>query len=128
MAPVSRRVLIVEDEFFVALDLELLVHKRSPAAEVVVCSSLTEARAAAKEPFGLALLDIDVLDGRTYEVAQDLKGRGTQVVFVSGSNRHEVPEALRDVPFIPKPYAPPLIEATISAALAGAPPAQEARP
>ncbi len=124
----SRRVLIVEDEFFVALDLELLVHKRSPAAEVVVCSSVSEAKAAAQEPFGLALLDIDVLDGRTYDVAQDLKRRGTQVIFVSGSNRHEVPDALKDVPFIPKPYAPTLIEATISAALPGAPSPQDARP
>ncbi len=114
----SSRVLIVEDEFFVALDLELLVHKQAPSAQVVVCSSVAEARAAAQEPFCLALLDIDVTDGKTFEVAQSLKQQGTPVVFVSASKLDEVPAALADVPFLPKPYAAPAIEQTISTALA----------
>ncbi len=116
-AVASRRVLICEDEFFVALDLELLVHKQAPAAQVVVCSSVAEARAAAQEPFSLALLDIDVLDGKTFEVAQALKQQGTPVVFIFDSKSVEVPTALADVPFLPKPYAAPVVEQTIRAAL-----------
>jgi DNA-binding LytR/AlgR family response regulator len=109
--------LICEDEFFVALDLELLVHKQAPSAQVVVCSSVAQARAAAQEPFSLALLDIDVVDGKTFEVAEALRQQGTPVVFVSGSKIGEVPATLADVPFLPKPYATPIVEQTISAAL-----------
>lgn len=114
----STRVLICEDEFFVALDLELFVHKQAPSAQVVVCSSAAEAHAAAQEPFSLALLDIDVLDGKTFEVARRLKQQGTPVVFVSASKVDEVPPALADVLFLPKPFAAPVVEQTISAALA----------
>jgi DNA-binding LytR/AlgR family response regulator len=113
----SSRVLIVEDEFFVALDLELLVLKQAPLAHVVVCSSVEQARAAAQEPFDLALLDIDVLDGKTFEIAQTLKQQGTPIVFVSASKVDEVPVTLADVPFLAKPYAAPLVESTVGAAL-----------
>lgn len=113
----GRRVLIVEDEFFVALDLELLVHKQAPAAQVVVCASVAEARVAADEEIEFALLDIDVLDGKTFEVAQILRERGTPVVFISASEPEGVPPGLADVPFIPKPYAPPQVQSAISSVL-----------
>jgi DNA-binding response OmpR family regulator len=113
----SKRVLIVEDEFFVALDLELLVHKHSPAAQVVVCASVAEARKATSEPVGLALLDIDVLDGKTFEIAHSLKQQNIPVVFVSGSKPEEIPQDLADVPFIPKPFAAPVVQAAIGAIL-----------
>lgn len=111
------RVLIVEDEIFVALDLELLVLKNAPAAQVVACAFVAEARQAAVDPVGLALLDVDVLDGKTFEVAEALKRTGTPILFVSASKVEDVPAALADVPFVAKPYRAPAIESAIEAAL-----------
>ncbi len=109
--------LIVEDEFFVALDLELLVHKQSPAAKVQICSSVAQADALLDKPIRLALLDIDVLDGKTYAVAERLKERGTPVVLISGSRYEDVPGSLRDVRFIAKPYDTGAVLAAIAPAL-----------
>lgn len=117
MDSVTKRVLIVEDEFFAALDLELLVHKHAPAAQVFVCSSVAEARMAAREPVGLALLDIDVLDGKTFEIAQALRRKATPVVFISGSRPEEIPPDLAEIPFIAKPFAAPVVQAAIEAIL-----------
>ena len=108
-----RRVLIVEDELFVALDLELLIHKHAPTARVVVCSSVAEAHTALAEPVELALLDIDVIDGKTFEIARSLKRKGIPFVFISGSQREEVPPELADIPFVPKPFAAPMIQTTL---------------
>ena len=56
--------------------------------------------------FDAAFLDIDVLDGKTFEVAALLHERGTPFAFVSGSRPEDVPPPLRSVPFLPKPYDP----------------------
>lgn len=109
----AHRVLIVEDELFVALDLELLIHKHAPAARIVVCASVAEAQSALTEPVELALLDVDVLDGKTFEVAKALKSSGVPFIFVSGSRQEEIPPELTDVPFVPKPFAAPMIQTTL---------------
>jgi DNA-binding response OmpR family regulator len=110
------RVLIVEDDSFVALDLELLILQCYPA-DVVVCPSVRDARRALDNPVDFALLDIDVLDGKTFEVAHALQERATPFVFISGSQPDEVPEGLRNVPFIAKPYSPPVVEQVVGQTL-----------
>lgn len=107
------RVLILEDEFFVAIDLEQIVQTHLPSAEVVLCTSVAEAQAALEKPVGLALLDIDVLDGKSFPLAQALSERGTPFAFVSSSRPDEVPSHLAHVPFIAKPFAAPLMQQTL---------------
>ena len=102
----------------VALDLEAIVIGAADA-EVAVAHSVTEARRAlGRAAFDAAFLDIDVLDGKTFEVARLLAERGTPFAFVSGARRDEVPPPLRQVPFLPKPYDPQDIERTFLARLA----------
>ena len=52
-----------------------------------------------------ALLDIDVVGGKTFDVASTLQESGTPFAFVSGSAPHEVPASLRDVRFLRKPFS-----------------------
>ena len=52
-----------------------------------------------------ALLDIDVVGGKTFDVASTLKETGTPFAFVSGSAPHEVPAPLRDARFLRKPFS-----------------------
>lgn len=101
------RVLIVEDDVFVALDLEAIVLGES-GGEVVTVASVAAAQRAA-DSVDLAILDIDVTDGKTYELARALRRRHTPFIFVSGSRREELPDELTSTPFIAKPYDPAVI-------------------
>ncbi|MBN9062834.1 MAG: response regulator [Rhizobiales bacterium] len=97
------RVLILEDEPLVALDLESVVSAAAPS-EVAWAPSIKKAHAALAEPVDFALLDIDVIDGKTFEFALHLINNGTPFAFVSGSRLDDVPDELRQAPFIRKPF------------------------
>ncbi len=97
------RILIVEDDPFVALDLECIV-KESADADICMASTLAEARRCAQLPIDFAFLDIDLPDGKIFPVAAELRRRNIPFVFVSGALLHEIPVMLQDVPFISKPY------------------------
>jgi DNA-binding LytR/AlgR family response regulator len=102
------RVLIVEDEPMVAMDLESTV-KEIIAAEIVVAPSVSRAREAMAEPLDFAFLDIEVTDGQTFEIALELRRKGVPFVFVSGARPEALPPDLRGAPFIPKPFERHLI-------------------
>ena len=98
------RVLILEDDPFIAFDLQGIVE--SEGHEVVgVHRSVAEARQRLSEVFEFALLDIDVLDGKSFELASALSDRNIPFAFVSGSNRSELPAKFRDAHFVAKPYS-----------------------
>jgi DNA-binding response OmpR family regulator len=115
------RILILEDDPFIALDLQCIVEGEGHTASV--CGAVAEARRLAGD-LDFALLDVDVADGKSYGLALALAERGVPFAFVSGSRPRELPPALRDARFIPKPFA----EATIVAALPGARPARRPVP
>ncbi|MDR4307065.1 response regulator [Chelatococcus sambhunathii] len=116
MAPF--RVLILEDDAILALDLATIVACWTDA-DITSCRSVAQAKKALLAGFDLALLDIDVLDGKSYELAETLKERQLPFAFVSGSNSDDRPEALRDAAFISKPYMQREIEKFVSSAAGG---------
>ena len=98
------RVFILEDDPFIALDLQAIVE--SGGHEVVgLHASLAQARDHLGEAFDFALLDIDLPDGKSFDIATILKERLIPFAFVSGSRRSDLPAGLRDMRFIAKPYA-----------------------
>jgi DNA-binding NtrC family response regulator len=115
----ARRILIVEDDPMVALDLEEIVLGLADGmVQVAMAASVREAqRALATTSFDAALLDIDVLDGKTFDLAVSLHQRGMPFAFISGSRPDELPPELHAVPFVPKPYDPAEIEDTLRAKL-----------
>ena len=80
----SLRILILEDDPFIAWDLQAIVEGEGHSV-VGVCDSLVEARRRLAEAFDFALLDIDVADGKSYEVASTLSERRIPFAFVSAS-------------------------------------------
>ncbi len=97
------RVLILEDDPLIAMDLQAIVE--GEGHEVVgAFASLAEAREHLGDRFDFALLDIDVTDGKSFELAAALSDRRIPFAFVSGSNRSELPAYLADALLIPKPY------------------------
>ncbi|WP_332680812.1 response regulator [Bosea sp. (in: a-proteobacteria)] len=100
------RILIVEDDPFIAMDIETAVsEKLGDQAELIVVDSLSQARRAADTPLSCALLDIDVIGGKTFGIAAVLRANGTPLAFVSGSAPSEVPAELRDIRFVRKPFS-----------------------
>lgn len=109
------RILIVEDDMFVALDLETIVAQQSEA-EVLAVNSVSAAERVAGD-VDMAILDIDVADGTTYELARALHRRRTPFIFVSASRREDVPGELNTAPFVAKPYDPAVIVREVGRAL-----------
>ena len=114
-----KTVLVLEDDPFVSMDLEMIVADVL-SADVRVTASVAAAREALRSGVDLALLDVDVEDGKSYPIAEALMSRDTPFIFVSGSEALHLPPPLRSVPFVAKPYAPQAMEAAIrSSFLAG---------
>jgi CheY-like chemotaxis protein len=113
------RILIVEDDPFIAMDIESAVAEQfGPAAELIVVDSVLQAQQAATTAhLSCALLDIDVVGGKTFEVAANLLQKGTPFAFVSGSTPSDVPEPLRDVRFLRKPFSTRDITSFVTAAV-----------
>src|SRR5688572_4795631 len=97
------RVLILEDDPFIALDLQGIVEGEGHQV-VGVHNSLAEACKRLSEAFEFALLDIDVLDGKSFDLTSALDDRKIPFAFVSASNRSELPARFRDARFVAKPY------------------------
>lgn len=112
------RVLIVEDDPFIAMDIESAVAEQlGDGVELIVVESVTEARRMVANGLACALLDIDVIGGKTFDVASALQKIGTPFAFVSGSAPHEVPAALRGARFLRKPFSTREIAAFVKSAI-----------
>ena len=112
------RILIVEDDPFIALELEAVVAEAlDGGAEVIVTGSLAAAGAAAEAPLAFALLDIDVIGGKTFALAALLAARGTPFAFASASLPGDLPEGLRSARFVGKPFSGAVIQALVLEAL-----------
>lgn len=112
------RVLIVEDDPFIAMDIEsAVIEQLGDAVELIVVASVAEARRMTAKQLACALLDIDVVGGKTFDVASILQDIGTPFAFVSGSAPHEVPAALRGVRFLRKPFSTREVAAFVKSAV-----------
>jgi CheY-like chemotaxis protein len=108
------RILIVEDDPLIALDLQIIVEGEGHEVMGPV-ATLTEAHAYLNESFDFAFLDIDVVGGQTFEVASRLNERSIPFAFVSASRRSDVPEQLGGVFFIAKPFTESAVVRTLAA-------------
>lgn len=110
-------VLLLEDEFLIAMDAERILEEMG-AAEVEVTATLADAECAAdRRAFDLALLDVNINGQISLPLARRLHDRGVPVVLASGYElqRRDVPE--RSV-CVSKPYTEEALRQAISSALA----------
>jgi two-component SAPR family response regulator len=107
-------ILIVEDEALVALDLENMIME-IVEADIVIEATIAGTKKTLLKDLDFAFLDVDVTNGKTFEIAQILEGKNVPFVFVSASAQAELPAALRSSPFISKPFFPAEIEHALEA-------------
>ena len=101
--PSSRRILIVEDDYFIANDLAsgftaAGLRIVGPVPSLAKALAMVEA-----ENLDGAVLDVNLNGEKVYEVADALIGREIPVVFVTGYDRPSLPSRYRDVPLCVKP-------------------------
>jgi CheY-like chemotaxis protein len=98
------RILIVEDEMLVAMNIEdmLLALGHEVAG---IAGRLAPALALAQEgEFDLAMLDVNLAGEPSFAVADALRERGIPFVFATGYGREGLREDYRDVPVLQKPF------------------------
>ncbi len=96
------RVLILEDEPLIAMDLEEIILETLPA-DCVWASSLKDGLRRVQEGVDFALLDFDLGGDNSIPIARRLEALNVPFCFVSGSLA-EVPSRFHKVPRIAKPY------------------------
>ncbi|HEX2624358.1 MAG TPA: response regulator [Sphingomicrobium sp.] len=112
----SKTVLIVEDEIFVAMDIERILSDAGFTVTAIAADRET-ALATPVTP-DLAFIDINLRDGRTGPlVANDLAAHGTKVFYVTANPAQIDPIAPTAIGYIRKPFS---ADAIRSAALLGA--------
>lgn len=114
-------VLLLEDEYLIAMDTEQTLNSFGVAKVSVVNSLEDAAKAAADEPIDVAILDININGKSSFEVAQLLHSKGTPIVFASGyGSRKRNAAAVEDAIFLNKPYTKDALRESLVAALAKA--------
>ncbi|MBV9558998.1 MAG: response regulator [Bradyrhizobium sp.] len=105
VAPLAgRRVLIVEDEYFLADDLAHAL--RALGAEIIgPTGEFNEARQFLNISSAIdgALLDINLRNEMIFPLARELRVRRVPFTFTTGYDRTSLPSDLRDVPIWEKP-------------------------
>ena len=109
-----RSVLIVEDEIFVATDLERILQEAGFTVTAIAADRL-EALAAA-DTAEIALVDINLRDGQTGpQIACDLsRDYGVKVIYVTANPSQIEPKADKAVGFVRKPFSDAAILAAVN--------------
>lgn len=111
------RILVLEDEFLIAMDVEQLCRDHG-AADVTIARELGEVDGhTLSARFDAAVVDLMLGDVSTLDFAARLRSEGIPFVFASGySDREEIQDAFPDVRLVTKPYSgDDLIEAVAMA-------------
>ncbi|MCC6889454.1 MAG: response regulator [Hyphomicrobiales bacterium] len=116
----SKRVLIVEDEFFVAMQIEQALQSFGCRTVGPFTTLELALQASQREQFEAAVLDINLNRTMVYPLADELAMRGIPFVFLSGYAAHDLPDAYKAIPRVQKPFNPEHIRAVLEQAL-GAP-------
>ncbi len=102
---VPQRVIIVEDEYLVALDVEAVLQSMG-VETVVIATTLGQARQAVEQDGAdCVLLDVSLTDGTSYEFARGLREAGIPFGFVSGyGDTTGFPDDLSHSALLGKPF------------------------
>ncbi len=108
------RVLVVEDEWFIADDYEQVLRKAGYEVAGPVPNIEAAMRLIDDGGIDVALLDIAIGDEKSFPIAERLKTDGVPFAFLSGYSDGEIPDDLRSAPLIDKPTPPAKLQDAVS--------------
>jgi CheY-like chemotaxis protein len=98
------RVVLVEDEFLVAMMLEDMLGDLGHQV-VARAASLSEAKkVASEETFDLAILDLHLAGEQVYPAADIIRARNLPIIFSSGYGTGDLAAGYRNTPALAKPF------------------------
>ncbi len=99
------RVLVLEDEFLIAMDVEQLCRDHG-AEDVAIARSIEEAEDETTTSFDVAIIDVYLNNISTFPFAARLQAKETPFVFASGyTDLEEMQRQFPGVTVVGKPYA-----------------------
>lgn len=118
--PSDLKVLVVEDEALVAINLEAILEDLGcqvvgPAMRFERAEALIEADQSAQA----AILDVNLGGQPVYPLAERLAARGIPIVFATGYGKAGIPVEWHDRPIIQKPYTMADVRSGLLSALDG---------
>jgi len=111
----GKTILLVEDEFLLALQLEELLQSRGGMVLGPFRTLDDAMQAARREEFDFAILDVNLNGTMVYPLADDLLARSVPFLLLSGYSLSNLPERFRAVTRLNKPCDPELLIATLRA-------------
>src|SRR4051794_37003256 len=115
------RVLVVEDEFVIALEVEFLLRDFGCAVLGPAPSAARVLELLGRERPDAALLDLNLLDGMAVPVAELLASMGVPFALVTANDPTQIEApALRGVPPLAKPVEHGALQRLVAALLDGA--------
>ena len=104
MTELRRRILVVEDDEFLIMDLEITLSEEG--YEVICAATIDEALERIKEhPLDGALLDVNLHGNhRSFSIADALVDAAVPFAFLTGRSRGYLPERFRERKIVAKPY------------------------
>lgn len=113
--PGSMRILIVEDEYYVADDVARALEERGATVVGPVATIEEAERAVGEETLDGAILDMNLRGEMAFPIAERLQSRGIPFVIASGYHQNSLPERFADVPRVEKPFDTDQIVAALAA-------------
>jgi len=116
----GRRVFVVEDETLVAAMIEAMVEELGAVVigtETRIADALSFIASRHGE-IDVALLDLNLGEGRSYDIAQAVSGHGIPLVFSTGYTDGAIEDPWRDRPLLSKPFRLVDLEGALARALA----------
>ncbi|WP_022681720.1 response regulator [Sphingobium bisphenolivorans] len=109
----DKRILIVEDEYFIAQDIKRVLHQAG--AEVLgPVSTLSEGMCIAEEGrLDAAILDVNLHGQMSYTLAEQLAKSHVPHLFLTGYDDWSLAEPHRDTPRMAKPFQPMILLAAL---------------
>lgn len=99
----DRRILLVEDEYYLADDLRRVLEKEG-ARIVGPFASLDPASAAARTAeLDCAVLDLNLQGELSFALYEELAARGVPLVVISGYDRSSLPSEFAEITLLSKP-------------------------
>lgn len=101
----ARRVLIVEDNVLIAMDMAAMMGELDCAVIGPVSNVASGLEAVRQSEIDAAVLDVNLGDERIWPVAELLDDRGIPFVLTTGYDGAEIPRRFADRPLVQKPVA-----------------------
>lgn len=98
------RVLIVEDEYLLAMELACALRQRGATVVGPVALLADAEQKICEGCYDVVALDVKLHKDTTYGIAADLKRRNIPFIFVTGYDSTSIPAAYKDVICLEKPF------------------------